>query len=130
MFVPSEKPTDYIFAIAPVEGLGDCFFICNEEWWKTENCLDDRPGPNWAFDAGVMERMDSTYTHAENGFLQMALENGVAGLGLMLGGIGFCCLWYRYLSCRSAGPSIDSPTRMLLALRNSPQASSSKVPLV
>lgn len=33
------------------------------------------------------------YTHAENGYLQVALETGFVGLGLMLLGFGLCLLW-------------------------------------
>ena len=33
------------------------------------------------------------YTHAESGFLQVPLEAGAVGGGLMLAGIGFCAFW-------------------------------------
>jgi O-antigen ligase/tetratricopeptide (TPR) repeat protein len=33
------------------------------------------------------------YTHAENGYMQVLLETGAAGLVLLLVGIGFCAFW-------------------------------------
>lgn len=33
------------------------------------------------------------YTHSENGYLQVALETGITGLGLLLAGIGVCGFW-------------------------------------
>lgn len=33
------------------------------------------------------------YYHAENGYLEVALDTGIAGLGLLLSGIAFCALW-------------------------------------
>ena len=33
------------------------------------------------------------YTHAENSYLQVALETGTVGLGLALGGMAFCASW-------------------------------------
>lgn len=36
---------------------------------------------------------DFEYTHAENGYLQVALETGLGGLFLMVVGIGFCGFW-------------------------------------
>jgi O-antigen ligase/tetratricopeptide (TPR) repeat protein len=39
------------------------------------------------------------FTHAENGYLQVALETGMPGLMLLLAGIGLCASWcYRNLS--------------------------------
>ncbi len=34
-----------------------------------------------------------TYTHAESSYLQVALETGVAGLALALGGVALCARW-------------------------------------
>ena len=36
---------------------------------------------------------DVEYTHAENGYLQVATETGVAGLALLIVGIGVCATW-------------------------------------
>ncbi len=36
---------------------------------------------------------DIEYTHAENGYLQTAVETGIIGLGLVLAGIVFCGAW-------------------------------------
>ena len=33
------------------------------------------------------------YTHAENGYLQVLLESGIAGLLLLLVGVAACCRW-------------------------------------
>jgi len=46
---------------------------------------------------------DGEYTHAENSPLQLLLETGFAGLGLMLTGIGFCAYWCRGALRASAG---------------------------
>jgi O-antigen ligase len=35
------------------------------------------------------------FTHAENGYLQVALETGLPGLALLLAGIATCCAWCR-----------------------------------
>ena len=41
----------------------------------------------------VPEHNGLVYTHAENGYLQVLSENGLAGGALLLAGIGFCLFW-------------------------------------
>ncbi len=50
------------------------------------------------------------YTHAENGYLQVALETGLPGLLLALIGMGFCLYWCLQLLRKATS------TRMLLCL--------------
>jgi O-antigen ligase/tetratricopeptide (TPR) repeat protein len=41
----------------------------------------------------LQQPADTDYTHAENGYLQVTLEAGLPGLGLMLSGIGILAWW-------------------------------------
>lgn len=41
----------------------------------------------------IKESPSTEYTHAENGYLQVALEAGLPGLMLLLAGIGLCASW-------------------------------------
>jgi O-antigen ligase len=44
------------------------------------------------------------FTHAENGYLQVALETGVPGLALLLAGLTICFVWCRRALRRGASP--------------------------
>jgi O-antigen ligase/tetratricopeptide (TPR) repeat protein len=46
------------------------------------------------------------FTHAENGYLQIALETGVPGLALMLAAIALCALWCRRGLAAGVDPKI------------------------
>ncbi len=43
----------------------------------------------------LAEPWEVEFTHAENGYLQVALETGLPGLGLLLAGIATCWVWCR-----------------------------------
>jgi len=41
----------------------------------------------------LSESLPGEYTHAENGYLQIATETGIVGLTLLLSGLGLCLAW-------------------------------------
>ena len=53
----------------------------------------------------LQEPTPKQYTHAENGYLQIATENGIVGVALLAAGIGLCATWCLLCLGRLQDPS-------------------------
>ncbi len=56
----------------------------------------------------LSEPTTKEYSHAENGYLQIATENGVLGVALLAAGIGLCGVW-----CLQCLGRLDDPSQQL-----------------